>query len=425
MVSEVKLVCTYCNIFVLNETTGERRANLQPETKLDSIPDDWKCPVCSYSKRYLKEISDADFAKKKARYDELYPLDEGERAKRDLAYYRSVARQKLAGVCAVNKVCDGDPDRLCMGTKYGKPIGFGGAGQGTTFYANFLALTKHKLKTKVVQEHREPEMETTFLGKKIIMPVMVTSFSGTAISMNNAVSEEEFQRGIIAGAKISGTIGMSGNTADFPDNPGVEIIKEYGGWGISVFKPQSQERLLQLFRRAEKAGVIAIGVDLDGFGSTNWALKGKPLYRKSEKDLKELVDATEKPVIYKGIMNVEDAAKVVDSGAKAVDVSNHGGRVLDHQQGVAEVLPEITEEFKGKIAIMADGCIRTGFDVLKILALGADTALLGRPIAQVCVAGGPPAVKMYLDYVKKDLRMAMIMTGCNSLNDVSKKILTE
>ena len=267
---------------------------------------------------------------------------------KDISYYRDIARKQLARVCAVNKVCDGDPDRLCQGMKYGKPIGFGGAGQGKTWSANFEALSQYKLKMRVIKEHSEPKFETAFLGNKIVMPVLASSISGTLISMNNALSEEEFQRGMIEGARQAGTIGLSGNTVDAPDHPGIDVIGRNGGWGIPVFKPQSQERLLGLFKRCEEANVLAIGVDLDGYGSTNWALRGKPLYRKSERELKELVDSTEKPVIYKGIMNVEDAGKVVDSGAKALDVSNHAGRVMDCGQGVAEVLPEIADAYRGK-----------------------------------------------------------------------------
>jgi hypothetical protein len=342
---------------------------------------------------------------------------------KDLTYYRDIARKKLLGTCAVYKVCDGDPERVCQGMKFGKPVGFGGAGQGRTFHENFEALSRYKLKMNVVKEHHEPEMSSSFLGKEILMPVMASSVSGAKISMNDAVSEEELQRGIIEGARISGTIGLSGNTVDAPEHPGIDILASNGGWGIPVFKPQSQDRLMELFKRAELANVIAIGVDLDGCGSTNWVARGKPLFRKSERDLKELVDSTEKPVLFKGIMTSEDAGKVVDAGAKAMDISNHGGRVLDYGQGVADVLPSIASEFKGKIVIMADGCVRTGYDALKLLALGADVALIGRPMARMSMAGGPEAVKLYLDYVKKDLRMAMLMTGCDSLREISYRIL--
>ena len=415
-------LCTYCNTFVYDDISGDKRANLQLGTKLRNIPESWRCPVCKQPKTYLKEISKDDFIARKEKYDGFYSKKVDDK-KKDIVDYMNIAREKLVGICAVNKVCDGNPDRLCMGLKYGRSIGFGGAGQGRTFDNNFKALENYKLKMRVIKEHHEPVMETIFLGKKIVMPLMVSSMSGVKISMNDVIPEADFQRAMIEGAKLFGTIGLSGNTVDFPDHPGIEVIKENNGWGIPVFKPQSQERLLKLFKRAEEANVIAIGVDLDGYGSTNWALRGKPLYRKSKKELRELVDATDKPVIFKGIMNIEDAAKVVDSGAKAVDISNHGGRVLDFGQGVADVLPKIADEFKGKITIMADGAIRTGFDILKILALGADIALVGRPIGRMALAGGAEAVKLHLDFFRKDLRMAMVMTGCGNLNEISKDIL--
>jgi isopentenyl diphosphate isomerase/L-lactate dehydrogenase-like FMN-dependent dehydrogenase len=169
--------------------------------------------------------------------------------------------------------------------------------------------------------------------------------------------------------------------------------------------------------------VIAMGVDLGGAGSTYWSSSGKRLYRKNEDDLKELVDSTSKPVIFKDIMSVEDALTVVDSGASACYVSNHGGRVLDSGQGVAEVLPGIAEAISGKILILADGTVRSGFDVLKILALGADVALIGRTLAQACIGGGETAVQMYFDYVKDDFHRAMLLTGCDTLKHVNMNIL--
>jgi len=74
---------------------------------------------------------------------------------------------------------------------------------------------------------------------------------------------------------------------------------------------------------------------------------------------------------------------------------------------------------------MADGTVRTGFDVIKILALGANVALIGRPLAQMAIAGGEIAVKIYLDYVKEDLRRAMILTGCDNLEEVNRDIMVK
>jgi isopentenyl diphosphate isomerase/L-lactate dehydrogenase-like FMN-dependent dehydrogenase len=330
----------------------------------------------------------------------------------------------LVGICGEFSVCDGQPDRTCTGQKFGASIGFGGAGQGKTFEANYNSLQRYKLKMRVIKPHNTPKMSTSIFDKKIAVPFMGASISGVKNSMNDVVPEDALYRGLLKGAMSSGSIGLVGNTPESPDDLGVNIVGENNGWGIPIFKPQSQERLLQLIRLADELNAIAVGVDLDGAGSTYWNASNKPVYRKSEKDINELVDSTEKPVIFKGIMCIEDAIKVLDSGASACYVSNHGGRVLDGGQGMAEVLPEIANEISGKIPIMADGAIRTGFDVLKVLALGADIALIGRPLARMSISGGEVAVKMYYKYVKDDLKKAMILTGCDNLKEVNMDILT-
>jgi len=276
---------------------------------------------------------------------------------------------------------------------------------------------------RVIKKHEEPKMSVSIFNKKIGVPFMGASLSGVKSSMNDVVPEDALYRGLLKGAMSSGSIGLVGNTPESPDDLGVRIVGENHGWGIPIFKPQSQERLLQLIKLAEEMDVIALGVDLDGAGSTYWNASNKPVYRKSEKEIIELVDSTEKPVIFKGIMCTEDAISVLDSGAGACYVSNHGGRVLDGGQGVADVLPDIANNIGGKIPILADGAVRTGFDVLKVLALGADIALIGRPLARLSISGGDTAVKMYYKYVKDDLKKAMILTGCDDLNEVNKDIL--
>ena len=300
----------------------------------------------------------------------------------------------------------------------------GGAGQGKSFEANYDALQRYKLKMRVIKAHHEPEMSLSIFGKEIKAPVMGASLSGVKSSMNDAISEDAFYRGLLRGARAFGSIGMVGNTPTSPDDLGVKVIGESKGWGIPMLKPQSQERLIQLIQLAEDMNVIAIGVDLEGAGSTFWTSSDKMVYRKSESDSSGAGGLhTTKPVIFKGIMTVEDAVKVVDSGASVCYVSNHGGRVLDGGQGVAEVLPDIAHEISGKIIIMADGAVRTGFDILKIIALGADIALIGRTLAQVAIGGGEVAVNMYFKYVKEDLRRAMILTGCDTLKDANMDIL--
>ncbi|UCG90457.1 MAG: alpha-hydroxy-acid oxidizing protein, partial [Candidatus Heimdallarchaeota archaeon] len=98
--------------------------------------------------------------------------------------------------------------------------------------------------------------------------------------------------------------------------------------------------------------------------------------------------------------------------------------VLDHTPGTADVLPEIVEVLKDrKVMILADGGIRTGYDVLKMLALGADAVLIGRDIVRAAVGGGSEGVRLQMDYLGETLRKAMKMTGCSSLEKINSNIL--
>ena len=100
--------------------------------------------------------------------------------------------------------------------------------------------------------------------------------------MNDVSPEDAFYRGLLKGAMGSGSIGLVGNTPKSPDDLGVKIVGENKGWGIPILKPQSQDRLIQLIKYAEEMDVIAVGVDLEGAGSTFWTSSNKPVYRKSE-----------------------------------------------------------------------------------------------------------------------------------------------
>ncbi|MGZ4914921.1 MAG: alpha-hydroxy-acid oxidizing protein [Halobacteriota archaeon] len=411
----MKYRCTNCGLFTY-DGSGNQTIRPEPATVVEGIPDAYQCPVCAAPKTFLQLTDDAPEPPRQTE-------EEGTSQQRDLTYYRRRARERLVRVCGVYPVCDGAPGRICTGQKYGSPIGFGGAGQAKTFEANYRALQQYRLKMRVIKAHHEPEMAMSLFGKELVMPVMGAALSGVKNNMNDIMPEDEFYWGLLKGAQLFGTIGCVGNTTGSPDDLGVVTIGKNRGWGIPFFKPQSQERLIQLFQLAERLDVIAVGVDLEGAGSTSWGSHEKRVYRKSESELRELVDCTEKPVIFKGIMNTDDAGKVVESGASACYVSNHGGRVLDSGLGVAEALPRIAEEISGKIPILADGAVRTGFDVLKTRALGADIALIGRTIAQVCLGGGYEAVKLYYEYVRDDLRRAMLMTGCDTLNDATVSIL--
>ena len=164
-------------------------------------------------------------------------------------------------------------------------------------------------------------------------------------------------------------------------------------------------------------------MDIDGAGLITLAMFGKPVSPKTVEEIKEIVNSTKLPFILKGIMTVDEAKLAVKAGVAAIVVSNHGGRVLDHSPGVADVLPDIADAVGGKITILADGGVRDGVDVLKMLALGADGVLIGRPFVTASFGGAREGVKLFIDGLKGDLKSAMVLTGCNSIKEISEKII--
>jgi 4-hydroxymandelate oxidase len=406
----VKWLCAVCNIYVYDEEKGDLLTGISPATAVSEFPDSWRCPVCGATKERLVQISEEEYWQKARAYT-------------GFTEKKQQIRSILVGV-------DNPETAPELRQEYGAPLGLRGIGQGLTYRNNLKALSKYRLKTRLITQHEEPVIETTFLGERISMPVLGAPMSGLSYVSN--ISEEDFAYNILAGCKVAGTIGFTGNTSrDYEViHPAIVALKKVKGHGVNIFKPQSQDVLLDLISQSGKEKAIAVGIDIDGAGSVNFSLEGKPVFRKTIDELRELKNSTKLPFIIKGIMCEEDALAAADAGADVIGISNHGGRVLDSGPGVADVLPEIVkavrETKKGKgIVITADGGIRTGFDVVKMLALGADFVLVGRPLAREAVSSGVEGVKRILEYFKTDVRIAMIMTSCNSLKDITEKILVK
>ncbi len=337
---------------------------------------------------------------------------------------RDLARRGLKGVCAVYPHCDGGDERICQREAYGKSIGFGGVGSGAAFKANIASLAALRLKTRLVGEHFEPETGFSFCGVDLAMPIMGAPTSGIS-SYTEAITESDACRATVRGCREAGSITWQGDTWFYTleRHFTLDALEKEEGYGIPIFKPRAQDDLKKLLERAEKMACPAVGVDLDGCGSTIMARHGQKVFRKSVAELRELVQFTSLPFIAKGIMSVEDAEACAEAGVKVVAVSNHGGRVLDHTPGVAEVLPEIAERLGGEVLITADGGVRTGYDALKLLALGADGVLVGRDIARGAVGAGSLGVKLQMERLHQTLQRGLVMTGCADLARITREIL--
>ena len=127
--------------------------------------------------------------------------------------------------------------------------------------------------------------------------------------------------------------------------------------------------------------------------------------------------------LLKGIMTVKGARKALEAGAAGIVVSNHGGRVQDGVPATAEVLPGIAEAVKGQMAVLVDGGIRTGVDVCKALALGADACILARPYVTAVYGGGAEGVRVLTEKVKTELADTMTMCGVHSLAEIDREMI--
>lgn len=330
---------------------------------------------------------------------------------------RKNARENLNKSCKVCPICNG---KTCAG----EVPGMGGKGTGEAFTINVEALDAYKLNMRVIHDAKNPDTSTVLFDKKMDIPVFAAPVSGTTLNMGGKYNEQEYISWVIGGCLDAGIYPMVGDTAvDSFLTTNLDELKKFDGQGIAVIKPWENSNVIKKIKLAEQAGVYAIGMDIDAAGLITLALAGKPVGPKTVEEIKEIINSTKLPFILKGIMTVDEAELAVEAGVSAIVVSNHGGRVLDQTPGVADVLPDIAEAVKGKITILADGGVRNGVDVLKMLALGADGVLIGRPFVTASFGGQREGVKLYIETIKNDLKSAMVLTGCKSIKDISDSIL--
>lgn len=335
----------------------------------------------------------------------------------DMKTVRQTAREKLKGFCRVCPECNG---KVCAG----EVPGMGGLGTAASFKNNVEALAAFRLNMRALHAAKNPDTRYKLFGQELSTPILAAPITGNVYNMGGALNEEEWAEAIIQGCLATGTIGCSGDGADpAMYNSGVEEIIKAQGRGIPFIKPREQEEVLRYLRRAEEAKVLAVGMDTDGAGLVTMALKGQPVGPKTKDEMKEIISSTSLPFIIKGIMTVDEAEMALEVGAAALVVSNHGGRVLDHTPGTAEVVSEIAAVVDGRIPVIVDGGVRNGTDVLKMLALGADAVLIGRPLVIAAYGGGAEGVALAINTMTNELKQAMILTGCSTLSDITMDVL--
>jgi L-lactate dehydrogenase (cytochrome) len=246
------------------------------------------------------------------------------------------------------------------------------------------------------------------------------------------VKDRGFVSDMIARAKEAGC-GALLLTVDLAV-PGTRYRDYRAGLSGSLRRPSS--RLLQVLQRPEWAWDVAVRgrpmtmgnlepllgsgavlADLMGWVAGNFDASV------TWKDVEWVRSQWDGPLVIKGILDPDDARTAVSNGVEGIVVSNHGGRQLDGALSSARALPSIADAVAGRAAILADGGVRSGVDVVRMLALGADFVLMGRAWAYALAARGEAGVAHILKLIDAEMRVAMALTACTSIGQVNEQIL--
>ncbi len=323
------------------------------------------------------------------------------------------ARKSFDGKCHVCKVCNGEACR-------GRTPGCGAKGTGESFVASANALKKIRIRMDNIYSSVEIDTKIDLFGKSFGVPVFCAPLGGVSKHFGTAISDDECRESLILGTIAANSLTFTG---DGPDelvyNKPLELIKANGGLGVPTIKPWEFDVVAQKIALAEQSGAVAIAMDIDAGTLPLIRKSGAKLINRDTEELKKVIGLTKLPFIVKGIMTPGAALKAKQAGAYGIVISNHGGRSVDFAQGTTEVIAEIKEVVGDSMKIFVDGAIRTGVDVFKVLALGADAVLIGRPYIFAAYGAKKDGVEMYTNKIKDELIDVMRMTACKNLNDIT------
>jgi lactate 2-monooxygenase len=337
---------------------------------------------------------------------------------------------------------------------------FAGAGGDGTMLANRAAFERRQIVPRMLRDVVERDLSTTVLGTAMPAPLMLAP-----IGVQKVVHED----GELATARAAATLGLP-MIASTASHFTLEEIAEAGGeaprW-FQLYWPNDRGLLESFVGRAEAAGYEAIVVTVDAFipgwkprdlqqawlpfleGMGNRNYLQDPVFRAAlEKtpeedlgaatghylgvlanpaltwdDLALLRELTSLPILVKGIQHVDDAKEAARRGLDGVIVSNHGGRQVGGAIGSLDALPAIAEAVGDELAVLFDSGVRSGTDVLKALALGADAVLLGRPYVWGLALEGQTGVETVLKMILAELDLTMALCGYTRPDQLTSEAL--
>ncbi len=320
-----------------------------------------------------------------------------------------------------------------------------GSGPGLTKAANLAAWQRWRLRPHVLRDVSKVDSSTTVLGTEVPAPVLVapTAKQGLVTSEGELATARAAARvGAVMVVSMVAVRSVEDVAAAAPGAP---------RWA-QLYLLRDRGRTRALAERAAAAGYQAIVASVDGAAVPHGDHRGAtpsppglqfpnlaPLGRPDEADLlatmsdfdpsatpadlAQLREWSGLPVVVKGVLRGDDARAIVDAGAAAVTVSNHGGRIVDGCVATGDVVAEVAAAVDGAAEVYVDGGIRGGADVLKALALGARAVMVGRPVVWGLAIDGEAGVADVLEQLGRDLRRVMAFCGIAGVDEVTADLL--
>lgn len=328
------------------------------------------------------------------------------------------ARDRIGKFCKACPECNG---RACKNQMPGP----GSKGIGDTAMRNYDKWKEIRVQMDTIAENKPVDTSLELFGKTFRYPVFAGPVGAVSLHYGDCLDDVAYNDILVSACAENGIAAFTGDGTDCNVMvAATAAIKKAGGVGIPTVKPWNLETIQEKLGYCQESGCFAVAMDIDAAGLPFLKNMNPPAGSKTVEQLAEIAGMVGKPFIVKGIMTVAGALKAKEAGASAIVVSNHGGRVLDQCAATAEVLADIVDAMKGSgVKIFVDGGIRSGVDVFKALALGADAVLICRPFVPMVYGGAEEGVKLYIEKIGAELSDTMAMCGAENLASINRDMV--
>ena len=328
------------------------------------------------------------------------------------------AKTCMGAYCKVCPVCNG---RACKNQMPGP----GAKGVGDTAIRNYEKWQEIRVNMDTICENKPVDTSLELFGKTFRFPFFAGPVGAVQLHYGKKYDDMTYNEVLVRACSEAGIAAYTGDGT----NPAVmegaaKAIAKAGGAGIPTVKPWNIETIREKMALCKEAGSFAVAMDIDAAGLPFLKNLTPPAGSKTVEELWEIAQMAGVPFIVKGVMTVRGALKAKEAGASAIVVSNHGGRVLDQCPATAEVLMDIVDALDGSgVKVLVDGGIRSGVDVFKALAMGADAVGIARPFVTAVYGGGEEGVKLYIEKIGAELADTMAMCGVHDVKSITREMI--